>query len=101
MRAEHEETQHLQIVFLCNLTNCKEVAQRFGHLHIINIQETIMHPVMRKFLIIAGFALCNFILMMREYQIFTAGMDINLLAKIFLRHDRALNVPARTTVTPW
>ena len=32
MSAQHEETQHLKIVFLADLTNSKEIAQRFAHL---------------------------------------------------------------------
>ena len=101
MGTEHEETQYLQIIFLGDFTNGKEIAQGFGHLHVINIQETVMHPVMCKFLVIAGFALGNFILVMREDQIFTTGMDINLFTKILLGHDRAFNMPARTAVSPW
>ena len=101
MGTEHEETQYLQIIFLGDFTNGKEIAQGFGHLHVINIQETVMHPVMCKFLVIAGFALSNFILVMREDQIFTTGMDINLFTKILLGHDRAFNMPARTAVSPW
>lgn len=101
MGTEHKETQYLQIIFLGDFTNGKEIAQGFGHLHVINIQETVMHPVMCKFLVISGFALGNFILVMREDQIFTAGMDINLFTKILLGHDRAFNMPARTAVSPW
>ena len=48
MCAQHEETKHLQIIFLADLTNSKEIAQRFGHLTVINIQECIMHPVIEQ-----------------------------------------------------
>ena len=37
MGAEHEETQYLQIIFLSNITDSKEVSKRFGHLLIVNI----------------------------------------------------------------
>ena len=100
MCVQHEETKHLQIIFLADLTNSKEIAQRFGHLTVINIQECIMHPVMRELLAAASLALCDLVLMMREDQILSAAVDVDLLAQIFLGHDRALNVPARTALSP-
>ena len=60
-----------------------------------------MHPVSCKNLIVAALALCDLILMVREDQVLSASVNIDLLSKIFLRHYRALNVPARTAVTPW
>ena len=84
MGAQHEETQHLKIVFLTDLTNSKEIAQRFAHLPVVDVQESVVQPVAGKGLAVAAFALGNLVLMMREDQILAAGMDIDLLTQIFL-----------------
>ena len=101
MCGQHEETKYLQIIFFGDLTNSKEVAQRLGHLAVVNVQECIVHPVFCKRNSIAAFALCDFIFMMWKNKIFAAGMDVDLLSKIFLGHNGALNMPARSSVAPW
>ena len=83
MSAQHEETQHLKIVFLADLTNSKEIAQRFAHLPVVDVQESVVEPVAGKGHAVAAFALGNLVLMMREDQILAAGMYIDLLTQIF------------------
>ena len=39
--------------------------------------------------------------MMREDKVLSARMDIDLVAQILLGHDRTLDMPARTSLTPW
>ena len=80
MCGQHEETKYLQIIFFGDLTNSKEVAQRLGHLAVVNVQECIVHPVSCKFFTVSGFTLCDFIFMMWEYKILAAGMNVDLLA---------------------
>ena len=60
-----------------------------------------MHPVTCKNLVIAALALGNLILMMWENKIFPTCMNVDLFTKIFLRHYRALYMPARTSFAPW
>ena len=60
-----------------------------------------MHPVFREFLAISSLALGDLVFMVREYQVFPACVDINLLAKVFLGHLRALDMPSRTAIAPW
>ena len=100
MCGQHEETKYLQIIFFGDLTNSKEVAQRLGHLAVVNVQEGIVHPVSCKRLVIGCLGLCDLILVMREDQIFATGMNIYLLTQITLTHNRALDVPAGTALTP-
>ena len=76
MGTEHEETQYLQIIFLGDFTNGKEIAQGFGHLSVVDVQESIVHPVFCKRLVIGCLGLCDLILVMREDQIFATGMNI-------------------------
>ena len=47
------------------------------------------------------FGLCDFVFMVRELQVSTAGMDVDGVAQELLRHAGALNVPARTAHAPW
>ena len=100
MGAEHKEAKHLEIVFLADLPHGEEIAQGFGHFAVVNIQEGIVHPISGKFLAIAGLALGDLIFMMGEHQILAAGMDVNLLTQVFFGHNGALNMPARTSLSP-
>ena len=58
-----------------------------------------MHPVSGKFFSVSRFTLSDLILMVWEYQILTARMNVDLLTEIFLRHHRAFNMPSRTSFT--
>ena len=42
----------------------------------------------------------DFIFMMRENEVLASRMDVNGIPEIPLRHDRALDMPARTAVAP-
>ena len=101
MCLQHKETQNLQVIFFADLPYGKEIAQRLAHLFVVNIKETIVHPIFGEFYAIGCLTLCDLIFMMREDQIFATGMDIDLIAQIMLCHNRALDMPARTSVAPW
>ena len=76
MCVQHEETKHLQVILLADLTHSTEVSKGLGHFTVINIQERIVHPVSCKRLVIGCLGLCDLILVMREDQIFATGMNI-------------------------
>ena len=88
---QDEKTHYLRIVLLKHGTDRKKVAQRFGHLFIINTHKTIMHPVIHH---LAGFALMavccfrlrNLVFMMGELQILPTTVDIKMLAKMVCTH---------------
>ena len=101
MRTQHEETQYLQIILFSDLSYGKEVAERFGHFTVVDVQETVVQPVTCKNLAVAALALCNLIFMVRENQVFAAGMNINLFTQIFFCHDGTLDMPSRTSLAPW
>ncbi len=84
MGAEHKETQYLKVIFSLISRTVKEISKGFGHFDIINIQETVVQPVFCKRFAVGRLALSNFIFMMRENQVFAAGMDINFVTEIFL-----------------
>ena len=60
-----------------------------------------MQPVMSKSLSVTALALRDLIFMVREDQILPTGMNIDFLTQIFFCHHRTLDVPSRTSFTPW
>src|SRR5690606_17723583 len=44
--------------------------------------------------------LCDFAFVMREFEVHATSMNVELLAKIFGAHDRALDMPSRDTIAP-
>ena len=100
MRAQHEHTQDLQIIVLLDLADREEIAQRLGHLAVVDIQERVVQPVVGKRNAVAALGLGDLILMMREDQVFSACVDVYGVPKIMLCHDGALDVPAGSSVAP-
>ena len=86
MCVQHKETENLKIILLTDLTYSTEVSERFGHLAVVDVQETVMHPVSCKNFAIAALTLCDLILVMWEDQILSACVDIDLFSKIFFTH---------------
>ena len=66
----------------------------------INIEKAVVHPVTRELHSVGRLGLGDFILMMGEDQILSAGVNINRVAQIALGHAGALDVPAGTPLTP-
>src|ERR1043165_8692940 len=58
-----------------------------------------VNPVTNKLLPRRAFTLRDLILVMREDEIDTAGVNVKRLAKIVHRHRRALDMPARTSAS--
>ena len=101
MSGKHVETKHHRIKLGSNISYGKEISQRLGHLLIVNVDKSIVHPVTGKLLAVSRLVLGNLIFMMRENKILTAGMDIQSSSAIFRRHYAALGMPARTSFAPW
>ena len=83
MSGKHKETQYLKVIFLTDFSYRKEVAERFGHFLVINIQKCIVQPVFRKRYTVGCLTLCDLVFMMRENQILAACMNVNLITQIF------------------
>ncbi len=77
----------------------EKVAERFRHLLAFNKEMLGVQPVTRKRLAGGGFALRNFVFVMWECQVDSAGVNIERLAKIFHGHGGAFDVPAGTAGT--
>ena len=77
-----------------------EVSERLGHFLAIDHQMGAMKPVVDPFFSGCGFALGNFIFVMREHIVDAAGVDIEGVAEIFARHCAAFDMPAGTSPAP-
>ena len=97
MHPQHEETDGFTVVVLQHVANGEEIAQRLGHLLVVDVEKAVVQPVIDKRLTGGPFALRDLVFMMRELQIESAAVDVEMLAQQRATHGRALNVPARTT----
>ena len=98
MRAQHKHADGLIAELLCCVADHEEVALGLGHFLIVDGQEAVVQPIMRKGAAVCTLGLCDLVLVMRENQIKTAGMDVDGLAEVLVRHSRALNMPARAAL---
>ncbi len=79
------------------VTQGEEVAQALRHLLAFDQQEARMKPEVREGFSGKRFRLRDFVLVMREDQIFSAGMQIEGFAQLLHRHDGALDMPSRAS----
>src|SRR6266545_1654649 len=77
------------------------VAFRLRHRFAFHFEMFKVDPVTNELLPCCAFTLGNLILMMREYEIYSAGMNIESFAQILHRHRRAFDVPAGTAASDW
>src|SRR5664280_1269112 len=78
------------------LVDGHEVAEALAHLLAFDLQEAVVHPVIRHHAGMEGAArLRDLVLVMRKHQIDAAAVDVEGLAEMLPGHGRALDVPAR------
>ena len=73
-----------------------EVALALGHLAAVDEQEAHVHPVAGKGLVGHALALRDLVFVVREHQVFAAGVQVEALAQVLHGHGGALDVPAGT-----
>src|SRR5260370_38419044 len=71
-----------------------------GHFLLSHVQKTGMDPIACKCFAGEALTLGDLVLVMREDQIGTAAMDIDLFTQRFHCHRRTLDMPTRTSMTP-
>ena len=109
MRLEDEETNNhrserlreQRVVSGEELLEGDEVIIGLTHLLARDGDHVIMHPVMHALFPEGRTTLRDLRLVMREDEIQTTAVDIELLTEVFRTHGRALHVPARKTFRPW
>ena len=95
------EAQRLGADLGGDLVAAEHVAQRLRHLGAVEVEEAVVHPVMREGVVAVGaLRLCDLVLVVREHQILAAGVDVEGLAEVAGAHRGALDVPAGATGAP-
>src|SRR4029078_414144 len=94
--AEEQQAQRLEVMGLRDLADGDDVAERLRHLLPAQREQAGVHPVARE-VADAERALgrVDLVLVVREYQVGAAAVDVERLAEIAVRHRGALDVP------PW
>ena len=100
MSLQHKEAQDRIGIERREVADAEEVAFRLGHLNVIDIDKTVMHPVANKRFAAGCLGLGDFIFVMRENQVLTTAVNIDSVAQEFVIHGRALNMPARSSLSP-
>src|ERR1019366_251028 len=73
-----------------------EIAEALRHLRAFDLQEAIVHPVIRHHARLKGAArLRDLVLVMRKNEINAAAVDVEGLAEMLPGHGLALDVPPR------
>jgi hypothetical protein len=101
MRHQHLKAQVLAAIFVEQLADGEEVAERFRHLLAFDLQEAVVHPHIRHHprAVRAG-RLGDLVFVVREHQIDAAAVNVEDLAEMLPRHGRAFDVPAGTAAAP-
>src|SRR5256886_16256320 len=93
-----------RVVSLEELAYGGEVAGRFRHLFVPQLDEAVVHPVFDEGLPVVsiqdGFGLGDFVLVMRKLQILPAAVNVEMRSQQFRAHRRALDMPAGAPVAP-
>ena len=96
-----DEITHLFGPVACqDLANGKEIAQRLGHLLIVDTHESVVHPVPDEGMSGRTLGLGNLVLVMREGEIRATAVDIEGVTQGARRHRRALYVPTGPARSP-
>ena len=78
----------------------QKIVQGFGHLFVVDVHESIMHPIAGERFSVGGFGLGDFVFMMGKYQVLAATVNIKGFAKKPPAHGRTFNMPSRSPLAP-
>ena len=82
------------------LLQCDEVAEALAHLLPVDGYHVVVHPVVHHLVALTCHSLCNLTFVMRENEVETAAVYVEVVAKILASHGRALAVPSGESVAP-
>ena len=71
-----------------------EVALGLGHLFAFDEEEADVHPVAGEGLAGGALGLGDLVFVVREHEVFAAGVEVEVVAEEFSGHGGALDVPA-------
>ena len=75
------------VAFEHQIAQRKKIARALRHLLAFNQQEPGVKPEVRELLAGERLGLCDFIFMVREDQVFAAGVQVKAVAEFLHRHD--------------
>ena len=82
------------------LLQSNEIAERFSHFLAVDGNHIIVHPVLHHLVALRSHSLSNLTLVVREDEIHSSSVYIEVIAKVFTSHGRALAVPSGESVAP-
>src|SRR5580704_2402132 len=98
---EEEEAQHLRMAQrLQHFAQREEVAERFRHLLVVNVDEAVVHPQVDELVPGRRARLRDLVLVVRELEVEAAAVEVEVRAEERGRHGRALDVPAGAPAPP-
>jgi hypothetical protein len=100
MRAQDEEADNFGVVFLEDLPDREEVAERLRHFFFGDPNEAVMHPVVHKLAVMGALGLRDLVLVVGKLQILTAAVNVEVLAEQVGTHRRALDMPPGAAIAP-
>src|SRR3989339_2016712 len=86
---------------LNELLETNRVFERFTYFSSFYVYKFVVHPVPCKRLAGSTLTLCNLIVVVRAYEVYTTCVYIYFFSQVFKCHSRALKVPAREASSPW
>src|SRR5439155_18432999 len=98
--AEEEPPHGLRGVSLEELLDRDQIAERLAHLLAVEPDVPRVHPVTDERFVGDRLGLRELALVMREYEVDTAAVDVEWLAEKASRHGRAFDMPARPPRSP-
>ena len=90
----------LRVVAAEQLRQRDEVPEGLAHLLPVDRNHIVMDPIMDTLRAAGSDILRNFAFMVREHQVHTAAVDVELVTEVFFAHHGAFEVPAREAVAP-
>src|SRR6185503_19243649 len=66
----------------------------------VDVEEAVVHPDVGELAARGTAGLGNFVFVVRELEVDSAAMDVEMFAELLRRHGGALDVPAGTALAP-
>ena len=106
MGVEEVEPDGAGVVLGEDVLHGEEVAKGLGHLLLLghsvalDLQHSVVHPVVGQGLASDGFRLQDLVLVVGEDKVVATAVDVDLLAQVAVDHCRALDVPSGPALSP-
>ena len=78
-----------------------EVAKWFTHLGSVDGNHVVVHPVVNHVIALWSYRLCDFTFVVRENQVHSSSVNIEVFTQVFASHSSTFGVPSGETVAPW